>query len=522
MQSGTRYFRWLIWSLMLAGLSAVGPASAQVLERVLMPGPVVEGHAQYEDECSNCHQPFSRELQRSLCLDCHTEINDDIQAMTGFHGRSPSIPEVECTVCHTEHEGRDADIIGLDPDTFDHAATDFPLRDSHIAVSCEGCHAADTAYRETESTCFSCHSTDDRHNGNLGEGCSDCHSETRWIDASFDHDTTDFPLAGKHVDTPCGGCHRNEVYADTPTTCVSCHRIDDTHAGRNGEMCQDCHAPAGWADTRFDHFAETGFALADGHSGLACAACHADSTFEQPPEPECYACHRADDVHAGNNGAECQTCHSPTTWPTVSFDHLRESGFALNGAHGDLLCTACHRGPVETARPDSSCVSCHWTNDVHQGRLGETCQDCHGETGWAESVRFDHDLTAFPLLGLHAAVSCEGCHADAGFQDTQDQCVDCHRVDDVHDQRLGLDCAMCHNPNDWGIWRFDHSTQTDFPLDGAHEDLDCLACHNRPVTDTVALSTTCGGCHRSDDIHANGFGMNCDRCHTTEAFTELK
>jgi hypothetical protein len=38
----------------------------------------------------------------------------------------------------------------------------------------------------------------------------------------------------------------------------------------------------------------------------------------------------------------------------------------------------------------------------------------------------------------------------------------------------------------------------------------------------VALSTTCGGCHRGDDIHAMGFGLDCGRCHTTEAFTELR
>ena len=498
------------------------PASAQLLERVLMPGPVIEGHAQYEDECSSCHQPFSRDLQRDLCADCHTEIRDDIQAMTGFHGRSPTIPGLECAACHTDHEGRDADVVGLDRDTFDHELTDFPLVGSHQSAACEGCHAADAAFSDTESTCVSCHRAEEPHNGNLGESCADCHAETLWTEASFDHDTTDFSLAGRHDGAACGGCHRNETYVDTPANCVACHRVDDAHAGRNGELCQDCHSPSGWAETSFDHFEETGFALADGHGGVACTACHADASFEAPPEPACVGCHRADDVHAGNNGVECASCHAPTTWPTVTFDHAETSGFALNGAHSELVCTACHRGPVETARPEPECAGCHWSNDVHQGRLGESCQDCHGETGWAESVRFDHDLTAFPLLGLHAAVSCEGCHADAGFQDTQDQCVDCHLEDDVHEQHLGPDCAMCHNPNDWLIWRFDHGQQTDFALDGAHEGLDCLACHNRPVTDTVALSTTCGGCHRGDDIHASGFGMDCGRCHTTEAFTELR
>lgn len=501
---------------------SAGTASAQVLERILMPGPVIEGHAQYEDECSSCHQPFSRTVQRGLCLDCHTEINDDINGTTGFHGRSTAIPTLECAACHTEHVGRDADIVGLDRDTFDHASTDFPLLGNHVVSQCEGCHAPESKFRETDSACVACHGPEDIHDGNLGDSCGDCHGETRWSDATFDHDTTDFSLTGNHVGATCGGCHRNETYVDTPTRCVACHRVDDAHAGRNGEACQNCHTPAGWAETSFDHFEETGFALADGHGGLACNACHQDATFEQPPDPACNSCHRADDVHAGNNGTECDSCHAPTSWPEVSFDHATAAGFALNGAHGSLVCTACHRGPTETARPDPSCNSCHWTDDVHQSQLGTSCQDCHREDGWAESVRFDHDITDFPLLGLHAAVACESCHADPTFQNTPDECVDCHTADDVHEQKLGLDCGMCHNPNDWLIWQFDHNRQTDFALDGAHEGLDCHACHNRPVTDTVALSTSCGSCHRGDDIHASAFGMDCGRCHTTEAFSELR
>jgi hypothetical protein len=508
--------------IVVATLTGTGTASAQVLERVLMPGPVILGHAEYEDTCSSCHQPFARDSQRALCLDCHTAIDDDIDTSMGFHGRSTTIPTIECAACHTEHEGRDADVVGLDRDTFDHAVTNFPLLGSHTIVGCENCHAPAAKYREAATTCIDCHAEEDRHAGNLGEKCDECHTETRWSDTSFDHDTTDFALTGHHIGTSCGGCHRNESYVDTPAQCVACHRIDDVHAGRNGNTCQDCHTPEGWTDTSFDHFEATGFALANGHGGLACTACHEDATFTEPPDPGCYACHRADDVHAGNNGLQCDTCHAPTSWPEVSFDHASDAGFALNGTHGTLACTACHRGSVETARPDPACNSCHWTDDVHQSRLGTSCQTCHSETGWGEAVRFDHDITEFPLLGLHAAVACEGCHADATFQDTPVQCIDCHEGDDVHSRKLGFDCAMCHNPNDWLIWVFDHGTRTEFPLDGAHENLDCLACHNRPVTDSVALSMSCGSCHRGDDIHATAFGMDCGLCHTTEAFEELR
>jgi len=500
-----------------------GRVSAQVFERVLMPGPVIAGHAEYEDECATCHQPFERESQRELCLDCHTTVRDDLQEGLGFHGRFAPIADRECAGCHTEHEGRDADVVGLDQDTFDHNFTDFALLGGHTSLACVGCHESAALFRDAESTCIGCHGDDDRHQGNLGESCSDCHNEVAWADASFDHDTTDFALVGNHANADCGGCHRNESYVDMRTDCVACHRVDDVHAGRNGEICEDCHTPTGWTETSFDHSATTGFALDGGHDGLTCTACHVDARGSDSPDPECIGCHRPDDVHAGNNGTQCETCHEPLTWTEVSFDHASDAGFALNGSHSELACTACHRGPVETAKPDPACFSCHWSVDVHAGNLGEQCNDCHGETGWAESVRFDHDLTAFPLLGLHAAVACEGCHTSAAaFTDTASLCVDCHRQDDVHEQRLGIDCDLCHNPNDWLIWQFDHATQTRFPLDGAHDGVNCHACHNRPVTDEVALSMNCGDCHRADDVHAGGFGDDCALCHTSDAFTELR
>ena len=516
--------RWLTMTMGFVGLVIAGRAQGQLLERFFMPGPVIEGHAEYENECSSCHQPFARTLQRDLCIDCHTEIAADLDTASGFHGLSATIPGLECAACHTEHKGRDADVVGLDRDTFDHGATDFRLLDSHLVAQCDDCHVPEVSFRETESTCVSCHGEIDPHKGNLGEVCSDCHTESQWADAVFDHDTTEFALIGQHTDLTCTGCHRNELYEETPSQCIDCHRVDDVHVGANGDTCQSCHSPSGWTDSSFDHFAETGFGLTDGHGELNCEACHEDNQFEQLPEATCHACHRVDDVHAGNNGTQCDNCHAPTRWAEVSFDHTFDTAFALNGAHAELVCTACHKGAVETALPDSSCHGCHWNDDVHQAQLGESCETCHGDTGWTEAVRFDHDLTSFPLLGLHAAVPCEACHASATFHDTTNQCVDCHREDDVHERRLGLDCTTCHNPNDWLIWQFDHDTQTDFMLDGAHTGLECLACHQRPVADTaaVAMFTACGSCHRSDDIHSGGFGSDCARCHTTESFMELR
>jgi hypothetical protein len=36
------------------------------------------------------------------------------------------------------------------------------------------------------------------------------------------------------------------------------------------------------------------------------------------------------------------------------------------------------------------------------------------------------------------------------------------------------------------------------------------------------LEMSCVGCHRSDDIHGGQFGAQCDRCHETRIWREIK
>jgi hypothetical protein len=503
----------------------VSPSFAQVrsLERLVMPGPVAAAHAEHEATCTACHVLFSREEQSGLCLDCHEEIAADLRSASGFHGRSADAVGADCVQCHTEHEGRDADIVGLVRATFDHDVTNFPLEGGHRDVECAGCHAPDESFHAAETACIACHAQDDRHRGNLGELCADCHSASAWTDVRFDHElSTGYALTGAHAPLACTSCHAEEQYADTQDTCVACHRADDTHAGTNGPQCRDCHTTTDWRETLFDHFARSGFALAGGHSGLMCESCHEGNKLDQRTPTECYACHRDDDAHDGVNGVACSSCHRVTEWTDVTFDHARDAQFPLNGAHGQLTCESCHVQPVAAALPATTCVGCHAENDPHEQQLGQDCAACHAELAWTQDVRFDHDLTRFPLLGRHDELTCESCHATPAFHDADEQCVECHREDDVHAQRLGENCALCHNPNDWRRWTFDHDRQTDFMLTGAHEGLDCRACHRDVVVGAMSLAQTCNSCHRSDDVHDGEFGQDCEQCHTTESFDALR
>jgi hypothetical protein len=501
---------------------AATPAVAIDLEKLVMPGKVIEGHADIEAECARCHAPFRDAAQESLCLDCHEEVGADRKAGTGFHGRAPGVRGAACRDCHSEHRGRAADIVGLDRAGFDHRFTDYPLRGAHQRLGCEACHARGQPLREAPSSCVDCHRDDDAHGGKLGADCASCHGEKSWREARFDHDQTHFPLLGKHDAVDCALCHPGNRFEKTASTCLACHRLNDEHLGRFGPRCEDCHSPTGWGELHFDHARDTRFALGGGHRGAPCSACHKGVLHEEHLSTKCVSCHRTDDVHRGRHGNDCERCHSDRAWTAEKFAHERMTNFPLRGAHAELKCERCHTGRLAEQKLSTRCTSCHEDDDVHAGQQGSACETCHNEQGWAVKVFFEHDLGRFPLLGLHAVATCEQCHASARFQDAETECGSCHREDDVHLARLGANCGACHNPNGWQLWQFDHDRQTRFALRGAHLGMDCHACHRAPVTGEIRLPLGCRGCHADEDPHHGAFGTDCARCHSDDDWRRVR
>lgn len=493
------------------------PAAAIDIESLVMPGKLIEGHAKYEKECRKCHRPFSKEGQSRLCLDCHEEVDEDVKQKRGFHGLG-GLGDTRCSTCHEDHLGRDANVMQFSRETFDHDLTDYPLEGGHAGVECGACHKQDEKFREASSVCHDCHKDDDVHKGNLGEKCEDCHKTRGWKKQDFDHDETDFKLRGKHEDVACNSCHPNQRYEDTPTRCVDCHILNDIHAGRYGKKCNDCHRESEWKKIVFDHDKNTEYPLTGKHRDVACDTCHGGDLYDEDIGTDCVSCHRNDDQHRGQYGEKCDSCHRTAGWGKTKFNHDSETDFPLRGKHSDLLCSACHRGELEQEELGTECVDCHKDNDVHEGKQGEACANCHNEQGWGGEIRFEHDMSNFPLIGMHAVAPCEACHLSAVFEDASLECNECHSDDDVHELKLSPRCEICHNPNAWSLWEFNHNEQTEFVLDGGHEGLVCEACHTQPVKKKISQSMSCNACHRDDDVHEGRFGRFCERCHNTESF----
>ena len=504
---------------LLAALFAgpAGSARAANVETLLMPGKLAQAHVKQEENCANCHDRSNARTQTSLCLDCHKDVAADVRLHRGYHGLMTNAGVGECRACHTEHRGRKADIVQLSRAQFDHKLANFPLDGAHAALDCDGCHKKGEAWRKAPASCVGCHKADDVHRGQFTQSCGECHSSSSWSGGKFDHDNTEFKLTGAHATVACDACHVGGRYLQTPKTCAGCHATDDEHRGSRGDQCGKCHVTKEWKTAKFDHLKETGYALEGVHDRVNCVACHRSGNYKDKIPKDCAGCHRADDAHAARFGPKCGDCHDNERWHVVDYDHAGRHKFPLLGAHAKIDCYACHTATVASQKLPKDCAGCHRSADPHGGKLKAGCETCHGQHAWRTELAFDHDLTDFPLLGLHRIASCAQCHATLAFNRAPLSCVDCHAHDDVHKGGLGKKCDGCHSANGWPLWLFDHAKETHFALLGAHGKLQCAACHRVPPG-TVKTSPLCGSCHHKDDRHLGEYGAQCDRCHTVNSW----
>lgn len=275
--------------------------------------------------------------------------------------------------------------------------------------------------------------------------------------------------------------------------------------------CSLCHLGDSWQvirdDFEYDHLEQTGTELIGAHEKAECLRCHNDrgpvALFAQRG---CAGCH--EDVHRGQLGMNCQSCHDELGWsPREQIALHNRTRFPLVGAHAATACWRCHIGagvgnfsPVET-----DCHSCHAgdlarANNPDHIANGFTvaCDRCHIPVTWT-GTSFNHPT--FPLTGAHAVIDCVDCHAGNVFSGTPTDCFTCHTADyntasDPEHQMAGFStaCDQCHGTATWEGALFNHVGIAN----------NCSDCHLDDFTATTAPNHT-----------SAGFPISCESCHNT-------
>ena len=464
-----------------------------------------------EQECLSCHDDFHQETLSEDCKKCHdfeafkpaTNFNHDEAkfALKGKHN------DVECIECHKEstRNGKEfQEFIGLafedcvscheDPhnsklpgmcvqchtetsfsffngqDNFNHNNTSFTIKGKHKQVDCYSCHKETDSplfvfqdnLRVKENNCVKCHA--DVHEGKFGLDCAKCHNEKSFLSLNnmdfFDHNVTDYPLEGKHVEVECKQCHTTRRYTNP---------IDFS-------ACNKCHS--------------------DYHNG---------EFKENNISPDCVACHSLQE------GFE---------YSLFTLEQHQETTFPLEGAHVATPCYACHVSEKEehwTFRNlGETCVDCH--QDIHKDYISDTfypnqdCTVCHINDTWSSINTFDHSKTNWTLEGKHRQVDCKACHftentndnsVSQKFIDLDTNCISCH--ENIHNNEFAIDgvtdCVRCHVTSSWMPENFNHNS-TKFPLVGKHKEVECRVCHTSSIEkgETVVLyklnKFECIDCHQ--------------------------
>jgi hypothetical protein len=369
-----------------------------------------KGHkGQYGEKCESCHgvkawkpATFNHDTDTKYvlrgkhvgakCTSCHTgpiyksKLSQDCNSCHAKDDKHKESLGKDCASCHSERSWKE-------PAKFDHNKSSFPLLGKHVDVKCENCHKS-TMFKDAPKDCYSCHKKDDKHNGTLGSQCESCHVERDWktTGGRFDHDKTKFKLRNAHaaVVVKCSACHKDlQSFRKTPTDCFSCHKKDDKHEGQAGKACESCHSDKTWKVEKFDH-SLTKFPLTGRHIVATCKSCHQTQKFKDV-SLECYACHKKEDKHKQKLGEHCDSCHNARSWRLWDFDHDKRTKYALDGAHRKVACENCHRQEApkgkDAAPVGTNCLSCHQSEDVHDGQFGVRCEQCHVTESWKKFKR---------------------------------------------------------------------------------------------------------------------------------------
>lgn len=528
------------------------------------PGPLTSVHQRDSTltgfrSCTQCHGGWFSSMSES-CLQCHIDIDEQVQATTGLHGSVGNKKALRCALCHSEHKGSNFALVnqlsflhaGIQSrEDFDHSVVDFAMVGRHLELDCRKCHEnADVdllpeggrRFLGLNQDCAKCH--EDAHDGRMRLGCTSCHGQQSFNQLHSEGHDKYLSLVGGHAGVDCLICHLDN----------EAHSLDALGSGKeiSQRACPDCH------DSPHQE------------SFIAGVAQLAAST----PKASCASCHKVEHVSFADAGED------------VTPKQHAASGFKLDEPHDQASCEDCHASDIETfaarfpGRGQDDCVECH--ADPHGGQFDQGpfakigCLACHDRREFmphAFGIE-EHARASFELTGQHAENDCNECHklpatsvesstavrlpaADRPrvFRGTPSDCARCHG--DAHvgffdkfaaelgETRHGA-CAACHLTTKFAELPeggFNHSKWTGFPILGAHAQIECDRCHKASaeadehgrtfgrIAAQYGAFKGCVTCHR--DPHDGGFDQvhlprkvegrsGCLRCHVPASFRTLR
>lgn len=493
--------------------------------------------------CKECHSNLVFANGKSSCYECHTDIHEQTVGM-------------ECERCHTSNSWLVENMTEI------HQLSRFPLLGAHNTADCNDCHetASSLRFDPLDTECFSCHREDfyaaqspNHVEANYSTDCTECHQMNAFSWTGTDINHSFFPLTLGHNISDCASCHQDpNDYGNISSDCISCHENDYNNADEPDHVgldfstdCNLCHSTnPGWVPADFtqhdlvfpiysgEHAGEWNTCtechpVANNYSIFTCTSCHEHNQGEMDEE------HNDIEGYVYEDNA-CLACH-PTGSEEGAFDHSKTS-FPLTGAHTSAECALCHTNGYTNTPID--CNSCHneeYTNTSNPNHLNADintdCEICHTtDPGWTPAEFRTHDNLFFPIYsGEHNDEwnTCIECHHVEGNYQLF-TCTECHdhnqtEMDEEHNGIGGYiyednACFECH-PTGSGEGVFDHN-QSNFPLTGAHIDVECSSCH---INGYEGTSNVCFECHTPDfnsssnPNHLNlGLSTNCEDCHSTE------
>ena len=218
-------------------------------EQFVSPGPLTEAHAYLEDDCRSCHTAITG-VERQNCVWCHANE-------TALLGRQPTAFHAEvgdCTGCHTEHQGRLANLNNMDHEwladlTVRELSQNGDWANSPLAMRIHVTELhADSLLGNRELSaeaysldCASCHRFEEPHFGYMGSDCVQCHELQRWTIDAFQH-----PSASS---TECVQCHQ-----PPPSHMMEHFKMLSQPVAREPhapvEACFQCHQSTSWNDIK--------------------------------------------------------------------------------------------------------------------------------------------------------------------------------------------------------------------------------------------------------------------------------